>query len=81
MDSEKIALERLEDHALQQLKGVGIDAEKRKDGVLGFDTTVSPDVAVSRIQGAIPHAAVETQPNGTGTTGTVKVADVKRINE
>ena len=81
MDSEKLARERLETHAISQLGTVGIEAEKEKDGVLRFNSSLPQEIAEKRIQGMVPHGVIETQPDGTGSTGTVKVADVKRFNE
>ena len=81
MDYQKIATQELEAQALQALKRIGIEAQRQTEGILRFNSTLPPKLAESRIRGHIPHAQIETQLEGTGSTGTVKVADVRQFNE
>ena len=81
MNYRKIATQELENKALEALNNIGIEAKRQGDGVIHFTSTLPPTLAESRIRGHIPHGEIKIQMEGTGSTGTVKVADVKHFNE
>ena len=81
MHPRDVAVRELEQKGIEAMKRIGIQATQEKPGVLRFHSTLPVSTVRSEINGCVPHAAVNAQPEGTGSTGTVKVADVQQFNE
>ena len=81
MDFQDVAVEQLEKSAISHLESLGIRATRQKQGVLQFHASLSPARVESGIRGKIPHAHIVIEPDGDGSKGTVKVADVQSFDE